>query len=403
MEKVRLLVIPPDYYGVGKYRFIEPYKNILKNYDNYEITITDNVPNIDIFFENFDAVIFNNFIHKELEHEANVERIKKLKQKGIKIIVDIDDYWMVDKNHPSYHNIIKNKVHLKKIELLKLADYIHTTTKEFAKVIKETLGLSKNVYVFSNAIDPTDPQFIPKPTYSKFIRFGWAGGSTHLADLQIVQESINQSISNLPHSKFVLCGFDTRGQVTEYDKFGNGTTRPIRPQESIWVKYEEIFTANYKSTSLEFKKFLDKFSNEQFDDSDERYKRVWTKDITEYGTSYNEFDVVLAPLVNSKFNQCKSQLKVIEAGFMKKPIIASESSPYMLDIIQGRDNVLESNSYLIPERKNHKDWFKKMKMFHDNPSMIKEIGEKLYETVKDKYDLNNVNKLRDKFYKECIM
>jgi hypothetical protein len=34
--------------------------------------------------------------------------------------------------------------------------------------------------------------------------------------------------------------------------------------------------------------------------------------------------------------------------------------------------------------------------------MVKDMGERLYETVKDKYDLNNVTKDRASFYKSVI-
>jgi hypothetical protein len=34
--------------------------------------------------------------------------------------------------------------------------------------------------------------------------------------------------------------------------------------------------------------------------------------------------------------------------------------------------------------------------------MIVDLGERLYETVKDRYDLNNVTKERAEFYKSLI-
>ena len=52
--------------------------------------------------------------------------------------------------------------------------------------------------------------------------------------------------------------------------------------------------------------------------------------------------------------------------------------------------------------KNHKDWAKHMKRLIDNPNMIQDLGERLYETVRYKYDLNNVTKDRAEFYKSII-
>ena len=64
----------------------------------------------------------------------------------------------------------------------------------------------------------------------------------------------------------------------------------------------------------------------------EPYRRVWTKPITSYASNYNLFDISLAPLKESTFNKVKSQLKVIEAGFHKKAIIAQDFGPYQIDM-----------------------------------------------------------------------
>ena len=43
--------------------------------------------------------------------------------------------------------------------------------------------------------------------------------------------------------QFVLCGFDVRGSLTTINpQTGEETTRPIKPEESIWHQYEKIFT-----------------------------------------------------------------------------------------------------------------------------------------------------------------
>ena len=44
----------------------------------------------------------------------------------------------------------------------------------------------------------------------------------------------------------------------------------------------------------------------------------------------------------------------------------------------------------------------KMKKLIQNPTWAADLGERLYETVKDKYDLNQVTKTRSEFYKSLI-
>ena len=111
-------------------------------------------------------------------------------------------------------------------------------------------------------------------------------------------------------------------------------------------------------------------------------------------------------MVSHAFNHNKSQLKVIEAGFHKKPIIASESNPYLIDL----HNVIEfggkmnpkGNALLVSQSKNHKQWFQHMKRLINNPNMVEDLGNKLYETVKNTYSLNKVNQDRAEFFKSIV-
>jgi glycosyltransferase involved in cell wall biosynthesis len=100
----------------------------------------------------------------------------------------------------------------------------------------------------------------------------------------------------------------------------------------------------------------------------------------------------------------KSQLKVIESGFYKKAIIASNLGPYTIDLKHCLDhgNFVDGNALLVDENRNHSDWAKFIEKLVKNPNMAKDMGERLYETVKDKYDLNVVTKARAEFYKSIV-
>lgn len=406
MSKIKLLAVVPDTYGVGKYRIMDPYKFIGDNYHNeIHVDITYNAENNDDFFKDYHIVVFHSFIH-QLPHEDNVTRIQWLKNKGIKVIMDIDDLWFVGQRHPMYHQIRIDKIGEKKIELLKLADYVTTTTPIFEKTLRTKLGL-KNVLIFPNAIDPNEKQFQPNPIPSDKIRFGWLGGSSHLEDIDLLRNGISSTYySNKDKVQFVLCGFDTRGEITEVNKqTGEVRKRPMDPKETVWYKYEQIFTDNYKMVDSDYFKYLDMFTNVPINDSNAPYIRRWTEKIDSYANNYNYFDITLAPLVESDFNSNKSQLKIIEAGFHKKAVIASNVTPYTLDLVSafedGKFND-KGNALLVEPRKNHKQWQQYMNKLIANPEMIKELGERLYETVKDKYSLQKVSKDRVEFLKSIL-
>ena len=406
MSKIRILAIPSDNHGVGKYRILDPYKFIGNNFsDEVHTDIVFDVEDKDEVFENYDIVVFHSFIHKA-PAEKNLERIKWLKSKGIKTIMDIDDFWSVDQRHPMYNQIKSSKAPEHKVEFMRNVDYVTCTTPYFADVIKQRLGL-KNVHVFPNAVDENENQFKPNPIKSDRVRFGWLGGSSHFHDLDLMTPGIATILNQYSDkTQFVLCGFDLRGTVTETNRqTGETRKRPIRPEETVWSQYEKIFTNNYKSISSEYAKTLLTYKQDMVIDLNEPYVRRWTEEINRYASNYNYFDVSLAPLVDTFFNGCKSQLKIIEAGFHKKAIIASETSPYNIDLISAVDQGVynsNGNALLVGTKKNHKDWSKHMKRLIDNPNMVEDLGNRLYESVKDKYSLKNVSADRVQFFKTIL-
>lgn len=353
------------------------------------------------YWKQYDIVHFHRSIGQDFD-EAN-KLIQTLNSIGIVTIMDLDDYWLPTKEHPIHQLIIQNKLNQKIVANLKVAGHVTTTTSLFAAEISK---INKNVYVLPNAINPKESQFNQETKPSDKLRFGWLGGSSHLHDLKLLNGVTNKLKNS--HDKFslYLCGFDTRGTVTEINKeTGEQKQRPIRPEETVWARYEEIFTDNYKLVSSQQLEYLKKFEDSEYImESEPFYNRVWTKPVTSYASNYRLFDVSLSPIVNHIFNRVKSQLKVIEAGFYKKAIIASNVGPYTIDLKHALKNgqFSDGNALLVDEVKNHSDWAKNMKKLIDNPNFAYDLGQRLYETVKDTYDLNVVTKNRANLYKSLI-
>jgi glycosyltransferase involved in cell wall biosynthesis len=358
--------------------------------------------NNDEWLKQYDIIHY----HRTLGSYENMELLnKRLENLGIVSIMDIDDYWAPGPHHPAYFLIKNAKLDERIKNNVRVANYVTTTTEIFADEIKK---LNKNVYVLENAIDPTEAQFVPKLEKSDRIRIGWLGGSSHLKDLELLNNVVNRLEYDglLDKLQFVLCGFDTRGTHTEIDpKTGQQKVRPIKPMESVWYQYEKIFTNNYSIISPEYKDFLMKFSQEEYPNiANEPYRRVWTKHISTYATNYNLFDISLAPLAENIFNKVKSQLKVIEAGFHKKAIIAQNFGPYQIDLKNaakfggGFDET--GNAILINTDKNN--WYDSIKKLVKNPDIIPVLQENLYNTVKDTYSLNKVTEKRRELYHSLV-
>jgi glycosyltransferase involved in cell wall biosynthesis len=332
----------------------------------------------------------------------------KLRNLGIVSIMDLDDHWAPGMHHPAYLLIKNSGLDKKIMNNLRLAENVTTTTSIFAEEISK---LNKNVFVLPNAIDPTEKQFTPnlEPSNGK-IRIGWLGGSSHLKDLEILRGIAGRLKSDglLDKVQFVLCGFDLRGTHTDIDSVTKAQTqRPILPKESVWYQYERIFTDDYKTISPEYKDFLLKFKQEEYPNvANEPYRRVWTKPISVYASNYNLFDISLAPLEENMFNKVKSQLKVIEAGFHHKAIIAQDFGPYQIDLTTaikyGGGFDLTANSILVEKKKNEKDWIAAIKKLILNPDLVKTLQNNLYETIKDTYSVNKVTEDRRALYHSLL-
>jgi glycosyltransferase involved in cell wall biosynthesis len=402
MSKINVLVLPSDTSGVGKYRSVDPHIKLQNLYpEDFHVDI-DYQPKINDlnYWKKYQIVHF----HRSFgDVEQCPQLIKSIQNLGIIVVGDIDDYWLPTKEHPIHQLIIQNKMHQKIVDNLKACDYVITTTELFASEIRK---FNKNVVVLPNAIDPKEPQFNQPTLPSDKIRVGWLGGSSHLHDLKLLDGMVSKLSPLQDKLQYYICGFDIRGVITEINKdTGEKTQRPIKPQETVWVRYEEIFTNNYKIISPEYKTFLDKFEEGDYPAiQKENYVRVWTRPVESYAKNYSNFDISLAPIKNHIFNRMKSQLKVIEAGFYKKALIASNVGPYTIDLKHALDKgqFTNGNALLVNESNNHSDWAKHIKKLVDNPNMITDLGERLYETVSQKYDLNIVTKTRAEFYKSLI-
>jgi hypothetical protein len=300
------------------------------------------------YWKQYDIVHFHRTVGHEYDNSVNL--IQRINSLGIITIMDLDDYWLPTKEHPVHQLVVQNNLHK--------------------------------------------------------LRFGWLGGSSHLHDLKLMDGTISKLSSHKDKFSMYLCGFDTRGTVTEINQqTGEQKQRDIKPEETVWVRYEEIFTNKYGVVDPKHKDFLLKFKDEEYvSDTLPFYNRVWTKPVTSYASNYRLFDVSLAPIKDHIFNRVKSQLKVIEAGFYKKAIIASNVGPYTIDLKHSLKNgeFTDGNALLVDEVRSHSDWAKYMKKLIDNPNFAYDLGQRLYETVKDTYDLNKVTADRAELYSSLV-
>ena len=406
MKKIKVLVIPSDKFGCGYYRSLSPHMKLSELYeDDFDVDIKYNINFFDI--ENlvkYDIIHF----HKGLFNNINEIReiLTECQKQGVVVIMDIDDYWDVGPFHPSYET--SKRLNIEEIikENLKNVSYVTTTTQEFAYEIEK---YNPNVKVIPNAIDREEEQFISNPNPSKRLRFGFVMGSSHFHDMEMLKGLTNKlSKETLSKIQFVLCGFDTRGNVEIIDNDGKSHVRPIHPKESVWYEYERIITDDYRIVSPQYKEWLNRFTpNAKYSfEEEEPYKRRWTKGIMSYCTHYNDIDVLLVPLDSNVFNLYKSELKLIEAGMLNKAVIVSDYGPYKI----GTESFIDKNSKIVPNgncilidnSKSDEEWAIAIELLVNNPEYVETLRKNLHNSIKDKYDLTNVTHERAAWYKKIV-
>lgn len=260
-----------------------------------------------------------------------LDALYKMKKEGIKIIMDIDDLPFLSKDHYLYEVFKSSGMTAHIIANLKLADVVMTTTPLLASRLK---GYNKNIFVVPNALPFDETQF----TISKDKDFKspvvWVGGASHYPDLKEIKGC---SFIKPP----TLCGYDPKPGLTHDE----------------WLKIR-----------------------------DEHPTAIYEKGLQEsnYMDLYDGHKVSIAPLLNSDFNACKSNLKVLESGAKGLPIVCSKVEPYY--------NSIDSKYVLYAETKH--DWETHVNNLIRYEAYNEDVGKALSEHVRLQYNLKDINILR---------
>ena len=349
---MRILLVTGQKIMGGEYhRLIVPHSKMhLHGHEVSQMASIDHVPESQL--SQFDLIIASRSISR-IGNEENVWKI--LKRLGIPVIIDTDDHYQLSDSHVLKKEWKLNHRAEALIYNFSQADAIMVTTPYLKYVVSQ---FNKNVEVFPNTIDFEQPQFIPNPEIaamkSDLVNIGWSGSVTHLEDLQLIEGEI-LSLNKSPYKdyKFMLAGF--------YDG------------DSIWHKYEKIFTSNYIL-------------------GDNNYGRINAADVYSYAQAYNLMDIGLIPLRYNEFNRAKSELKMLEMGAFGLGVIVSDVESYQWMSKHGKNCLVAGK----------KDWYKSMRRLIENPELRKDLGSQLKEDVIQNSNEALWRKYRMEYYESII-
>lgn len=330
---MRIIAYVNNNSGPSYHRIIMPLM-LMKGVDVY---ITNNLK-VEDFEKGCDILMYNRILP---DHAA--PQIEELRQKyGFKVCVDVDDYWHLDEHHVLYDLYEQDEFHKKQVKHLAGADVVLTTNERLAAEVRL---FNQNVHVCPNAI-PRQGQFDIEREPYYLTRLFWQGSITHRKDIEILERPIDKLNKIASKIKMVMAGYSEG--------------------EAEWHSMALTYTANLKH----------------------QYKLIPGVHVKDYYSHYRHADICLVPLVKSRFNGFKSNLKILEAANLGLPVIASQVDPYLdMPVLYARCG---------------SDWVKHITRLVDSRKRQKEAGQKLQEYCQQHYNFHKINNERKQILEhEC--
>jgi glycosyltransferase involved in cell wall biosynthesis len=230
-----------------------------------------------------------------------------LRQAGVKLVWETDDdLWSMDESNPARLQITDMTRYWMESALTH-AHLVTTTVPHLADVMRK---FNPNVTVIPNAVDPA--LLTTERKRADKLTIGWAGGSSHHDDFRSIIGPIREVT-------------DLRGDLDFH---------------SIGVDYGKDFGLN-----------RNRFT-------------PWKASMLDYYSGV-DFDIGLAPLLDTEFTRSKSPIKAIEYNALGIPVIASNVGPYKDYIIDG------VNGFLV---NTETEWVDRMNLLLEDADMRARMG-----------------------------
>ena len=197
------------------------------------------------------------------------------------------------------------------------ADIVTVSTEPLAEIYRK-LGCA-DVRVLPNCLPPGVLRVNRNRNRRKLV-VGWVGGGSHAKDLAMIAPALRHFLDGHPKAELHLIGANFT------DLFG------ARCRYTDWIPSDE---------SLDYYRGID-------------------------------FDIGLAPLTGTRFDQSKSAIKILEYFALGIPALASDCAPY-------RDVMVDGVTGFLIRRKA--DWGRRLRELASDHAMREEMGAKAREVA----------------------
>jgi glycosyltransferase involved in cell wall biosynthesis len=255
--------------------------------------------------------------------------LRQAKDAGIPTIAHVDDnVWEIPEHNPA-KAVYKGPTLDRFFYILHEADAITTSTPYLGKIC---LKYNKNVHLFRNLMDTSMVKFLTEGRDNPDqIRIGWTTTPHHFDDFPIAEPALKVILGKYPNVKLIFMGW-----------------LPAFIQQVPF----------------------DRFEYYEFVDSDAFY----------FSFANLDFDIGIAPLIESGFNHAKTARKAQEYATFKIPMCLANVSTY-------RD-WKHGDTCIKPADNSTAGWIRALEWMIEHPKERKKIAERAYEQAARQHDIN---------------
>jgi len=320
-SKPRVYAFPLDSSGVGQYRVRAPIAALVKA-EMIEGSLANNWGNlifptpVEIERIKPDVLLIQNAF---LDHMLNPWKKYQKFNDAFKVCGLDDLVYMLPDMHPKQGKWPKN-IRRKVKELFQCSDRVIVANEALAEEYRK---MTNEVLVVPNYLERWRwcSVVLPQKKKSKKLRVGWAGGHEHIADLEFIRPIIKALHNEVDWVFMGLCldGFEPYIKERHY-----GVEFDLYPQKLADLN----------------------------------------------------LDLAIAPLMHNRFNECKTNLRLLEFGIMGWPVVCTDIVPY-------------KNAPVTHVANNVNEWIRVIREKINEPDELLREGAVLRQWVIDNYMLDD--------------
>lgn len=337
------------YGGIGYYRIIKPSEMVR----GHDVTVigkelvtrfgTTREEQWDNVFKEYDVFWTNYFC----DPEAGAAMLFYAQKHGKKVIIDIDDNYLdIPESNLLYDRFKPGKRDRAFLStILALADVITTSTyplkDRLYEHFKTVHGLEKEIVVIPNLNELKDwahKRIEPNP---EKIVIGYSGSNSHQDDVQMVLPAIKNLMEKYPNLYFEMIGIMDKKTAIKTFKG--------------WKKdlVDRVAMVGATPTFREYPQWL----------------------------SERQWDIGIAPLVDTAFTNSKSSIKWLEYSVFGIPTVASRVYPYFVDV-NGRETIKHDETGLLCRPQ---EWETNLEKVILDSTLRDKLGGNAFKAVEDNW------------------